>query len=83
MRLGHQHLGPAGQCLVQRTGAEANKYITRMPTAGLVGHQHMGAGRALGIRQFAVLPFDQKPAKRNHEQHADESTGHGQQRHLQ
>ena len=68
--------------LVGGRDAHAGKYHSGLGTALLSGHQNLGAGRALGIGQHAVLLDDQRLAQRNHEQHAQHAAAEGDQGNL-
>ena len=58
---------------VERAQAEAEEDAAGKRAAVLAGHQHVGAGRALGEVQVAVLLHDQLPPQRNHEEHAQKA----------
>ena len=56
---------------VERAQAEAEKDAAGRRAAAGAGLDHVGAGRAFGILQDAVLLDDERTAQRHHEQHAE------------
>jgi hypothetical protein len=64
---------------VDRAQAEAEEDAAGQRPSALAGDQHIGAGRALGVSQVAVLFDDQLAAQGNHEQHAQPAADQGQQ----
>ena len=46
--------------------------------AALAGDEHLGAGRALGIGELAVLLDDERAPHRHHHQHADDAAHRGE-----
>ena len=78
-----EDLQAAGQRLEQRTDAEAGEHALRSCAASLARDQHLGARRPFWVGQRPVLAFDEQPAQRDHEQHAEQSAGERQQRHLE
>ena len=55
---------------IQAADAQAEEDPRGKAAAAFARHQHVGAGRALGIDQRAVLFHNELAAQRNHEQHA-------------
>ena len=58
---------------IQRAQAESEEDAAGKRAALLSGNQHIGAGRALGKLQLAVLLHNQIAAQRHHEQHAQKA----------
>ncbi len=63
---------------VQRPQTQPQKDPRGKRAAALPCHQHIRAGRALGIEQRSMLLHNQLPPQRNHEQHAQPATKQGQ-----
>ena len=55
----------------------------RQRAAALAGDEHVGARRALRVRQHPVLLHDQRAPQRHHHQHAEDAAREGEQRDLE
>ena len=64
-----------GQRLPQRADAETQEDRLRQRAAALAGHQDVGARRALGVGQDAVLLHDERAPQRHHHQDAEDPAG--------
>ena len=77
------HVNPRCPEFEERAAGQPVENKARTATTNFIGDEDLRTSRALRVRKLAVLPFDEKPAQRNHEQYAEQTTGHGQQGHLQ
>ena len=75
-------LQAVGHELVDRGDAETPEHGGGAAAALLTGHEHLGAGLALGIAELAVLLHDQRRAQRDHHQHAQHAAAQGDQADL-
>ena len=71
------------QRLPQRPDPHALKYRTRQRAASFARDQHLGARRALGVRQHAVLLYDERAPQRHHHEDAEDAPREGQHRDLE
>ena len=64
--------------LPQRPDAESKEHRLGELAPALAGDEHVGAGRALGIGQHAVLLDDERAAQRHHHQDPEDPAGKGE-----
>ena len=69
--------------LPERPDAESEEHRLGELAAALAGDEHVGAGRALGIGEHAVLLDDERAAQRHHHQDAEDAAGEGEHRDLE
>ena len=69
--------------LPHRAEAEAHEHRARELAAAFAGHEHVGARRAFGEGQHAVLLDDQRAPQRHHHQHAEQAAGEREHGDLQ
>ncbi len=74
------NLDDPGEALPERADAQAHEDRARELAAAFPGDQHVRAGSAFGVGEYAVFLDDEGAAERHHHQHAEDAPGKREQR---